>query len=1363
MKLHRLLSHPIKTAHLVKPYLKNIRSSGLFRNILLSLILLTFIRPSSTHAQNYELEFEHISIENGLSQSTVFTILQDRNGFLWFGTQDGLNRFDGYNFKVFKHDPTDSLSLSDNWVTSISEDHTGNIWVGTLGGGLCQFDPVREKFSTYLYTSDNKDNAVYNRVQVVLEDSDRQLWVGTEGGGLNKLDSTRRQFTNFKHDPGNIESICGNSVGALLEDRAGNLWIGTYDGGLSVIKKSNKESLIFDKYVHDPKDIYTLSSNHILSLFEDSSGKLWIGTDSGLNLYDPVNNQFWRFQHDPRDQFSLSNDAVYTIYEDVNQVLWIGTDGGINFYNQKNDRFSKSVHDILKQNSLSNDLVRTILRDASGTVWVGTNGGGLNHFDWRRKKFRHYLNVPGDPTSLSDNTVWSIMIARSGNLWIGTNKGLNRIDRNRHSVKVFMHEPFDPYSLSDDVVRVSYEDSRGDLWFGTNNGGVNRYNPLQKKFIRYMHTPADSNTISNNTIRAILEDKDGILWIGTWGGLNKLDPDSGKFTVFINDPSNPESISDDRVRCLMTDANGVLWVGTYKGLNKLDPETGTFKHYVNDPADSTSLSHDRVLSLYQDNSGIIWIATYGGGLNKFDPATGKFKVYREKDGLSNNAVYGILADGSGNLWMSSNKGISKFNPQTETFKNFDVYDGLQSDEFNGGAYTKSPQGELFFGGINGYNSFFPDKITENTYVPPVVLTNFKIFDQEVLLDSAITVVKHISLTYLDNFFSFEFAALDYTNPDKNKYMYKLEGFDRDWISSSNRRYANYTNLDGGEYVFHVKGSNSDGVWNDTGTAVWITIVPPFWVTWWFRLLSALVILSIGYFTYQSRMKKVEQQQKYLEDQIAERTWEIKERNKQLIIAKKETDSILHNVEEGIFLLNPKCEIESQYSRALESILECGEIARLHFLDLLENKVTLKIHTSVNEFISLMFDDTVDEDILVDLNPLSETEMTFENPETGGRITKHLSFNFRRIRNENGETSELIATVQDVSDQIRLTRELEESQEASRKQMEWMLSILHVEPQLLKEFMEGVTLELNYIDSVLRKSETESNLMVILEKIFRSMHLIKGNATLVDLKFFVEKAHEFEENIAHIREKEKISGSDFVPLVLMLKEMRNILGDLDNLIDRISNIHLNFRPKRNYENKIFLTSLANLIQTLSHDLNKKINFAAEGFDAGIIPYRFRLTSRQILIQMLRNSVYHGIENTEDRISAGKDETGVIELSSRTTSDAFELVLRDDGRGIQLDELRKKVLKSGKWSEEEVVGWSDERLADMIFETGISTLNVANLVAGRGVGMDLVRDRVEKAGGKISLKFEKQKYCEFHITIPLNEKKSRKKEVVQEVEA
>jgi signal transduction histidine kinase len=788
-------------------------------------------------------------------------------------------------------------------------------------------------------------------------------------------------------------------------------------------------------------------------------------------------------------------------------------------------------------------------------------------------------------------------------------------------------------------------------------------------------------------------------------------------------------------------------------LNKFDPDQKIFTQYIHDPEDEKSLSHDRVLTIHEDKSGVLWIGTYGGGLNCFDREKEVFQNFTEKDGLANDAIYGILGDENDNLWLSTNKGMSKFHIPTKSFKNYDVNDGLQSNEFNGGAFFKTKSGEMYFGGINGYNKFHPEEIEENKYIPPIVLTSFKIFDQEAVLAQSISEIKEIRLSYEQNFFAFEFTSLDYTNPEKNQFAYMLEGIDPDWKFCGSRRYANYTNLDGGSYIFKIKGTNSDGIWNEAGTEVAIQIVPPYWKMWWFRIIAGLLIIGLVYGIYHRRVTSFERQKKKLKGVVNKRTEEINERNQELLNSKKETDNILHNVEEGLFLLNAELSIRTQHSSALEKIFNEEKLANKNFLDILKGKINEKDYNSTKEFLELMFSEDVDEQTLKELNPLSEIELSLDNSESTASHWQYLSFKFKRILDQEGKIIELIVTVNDLTHQIRLARMLEESEAYGKKQMDRLLSILHVEPQLLKEFMDGANLELNDIDEVLEHHEDKVNFNSILEKIYRSMHIIKGNASLLDLKFFVEKAHEFEDKIDQLRKNKTIAGSDFIPLILQLKDMRNTLNELNNLINRIANIRSHFRPKRSYEEQIFIRSLENLINNLSNDLKKKIVFDHQAFEVGIVPYNYRLATREILIQMVRNSIYHGIETPEERKRAHKDETGSIKISTITEDNYFGFKLFDDGRGLQIEELRRKAKSSGQWKDADINQWNNEKVAQVIFATGISTLDKANFIAGRGVGMDIVKEKIENLGGQIQIDFDEGKYCEFVVKLPLkvNDKK------------
>jgi response regulator RpfG family c-di-GMP phosphodiesterase len=475
------------------------------------------------------------------------------------------------------------------------------------------------------------------------------------------------------------------------------------------------------------------------------------------------------------------------------------------------------------------------------------------------------------------------------------------------------------------------------------------------------------------------------------------------------------------------------------------------------------------------------------------------------------------------------------------------------------------------------------------------------------------------------------------------------------------------------------------------------------------------------------------------------------RNRELQEAKKNTDNILENVRDGFFLLDSKLNFKPQYSLALEKILVQKKLGHVNFIQFLDKKIPDKIKFACRDYLELMFRDDVHEKTLDELNPLAMTEVNFKNDTNKPANLKTLSFNFKRVCNNDQKINEIIATVTDITDKVGMAKKLEESEAHAKKQMELMFNILHVEPPLLKEFMEGVQLELKNIDNLLKHNENASEYSSILENIFRSIHLVKGNASLLDLKFFVNQAHKFEENIINIRNKIKIEGTDFVSLVLQLAELQNTIFEINNLIERIKNIHTHFRPKQSYENKLFMQSLSNFVNNIAFDLNKKVKLEYKDFNLGYIPYQYRLLSKGVLIQLLRNAIYHGIEESKERQSLKKNLTGSITLSSFEDNSNFGFRLRDDGKGLQIAKLREIAISSGKWKQSEINKWDEKQVATVIFLQGISTSKETNLVAGRGVGMNSVQDRIAKVDGKIEVDFKENKFCEFTITIPKPKKR------------
>ncbi|HSR30348.1 MAG TPA: two-component regulator propeller domain-containing protein, partial [Anaerolineae bacterium] len=836
------------------------------------------------------LVFERFGLDQGLSQSVVTSAVQDSRGFLWFGTQDGLNRFDGYEFVVYENKPEDPNSLSANFIQDLVADPSGVLWIGTNGGGLDSLDLDTGQFSHYQHDPKDPDSLSDNTILDLYADPGGVLWIGTDGGGLDRFDPRGElepgaaRFVHYRNDPSNPHSLSSNSVQSIYRDREGVLWVGTDGGGLNRLDPGSEQgpgAARFVHYQHDPEDPASLGHNTVQVIHEDGDGVLWIGTNGGgLNRLDRETGGFVRFQHDPDDPHSLSNDLVWVIHEDRQGELWIGTfGGGLDRYDPDSGRFWHYKNNPRDPDSLSNDQIWSLYEDPAGALWIGTFGGGVNRFD-RDKKFAHYKADPDDPNSLSENVVWAILEDRAGALWIGTNGGgLNRYDPTLDAFVHFRNDPADPGSLSNDVVWSLLEDREGVLWVGT-HGGLDRFDPATGQAVHHPSPP----------VFTIYQDREGVLWIGTWGGgLGQLDPETEKLIFYQNDPADPHSLSDDSVISILEDRAGVLWVGTFDGgLDRLvqgEDEgshlaKGRFEHYQHDPSDPQSLSHNTVLDIHEDSEGILWLATGGGGLNKLDPSTMSFRHYREKDGLPNDTVYGILEDdippgeGGPSLWLSTNRGITKFNPQAETFKNYDVGDGLQSNEFNQGSHHKGLDGEMLFGGVNGFNAFYPEQVTDNATFPPIVLTSLTQGGEEVAAGAATESLTEVRLQWPRNFFEFEFAALDYTQPEENQYAYMLEGFDSDWIEAGTRRFGRYTNLPGGTYTLRLKGSNNDGIWNEGGHSVEVTVVPPVWETWWLRGIVVLLLLGGAFAMYRLRVRSVEARSRELETLVEARTQDL---------------------------------------------------------------------------------------------------------------------------------------------------------------------------------------------------------------------------------------------------------------------------------------------------------------------------------------------------------------------------------------------------------------------------------------------------------------------------------------------------------
>jgi signal transduction histidine kinase/ligand-binding sensor domain-containing protein len=864
---------------------------------LASLVFLVLSSISFLRAQERPIEFERVSIMQGLSQSDVNCILRDRQGFMWFGTQDGLNRYDGYTFTVYRHTPSDSNSISDNYITALCEDGDGNLWIGTQNG-LNEFDRSRTRFRPFLLPPDSGGGHGDNFISSICGESGGSLLVGTLGGALNRLGTAGGRWSPVPYDSsGRMRAGRGGSVAvlAVAKDRAGRVWVGTRGEGLIELDRTGE---ILARYRHDFADGGSLSHDIVQSILEDRQGNFWIGTNHGLNRLDRGSGRFRRYPFG-KDPHSVYANYIFCVYEDESGALWAGTDEGLELYDRATDRFRHIESRPEDPEALSDGAVTSIF-DAGGVVWFGTKRG-LNKFCRFRKKFQNYKYRPGQKQSLSDNKVWSIYCDRRGVLWVGSNGGLDAIERNSGRTVHYRHIPSDPSSLSNNSVMAILEDERGMIWLGTWGGGLNRFDRKSGTFKHFTRHTGDTLYSSDNTVVSLSEDRNDTLWLATYGGLAAFDLKKEEFLSPEPLPPGCAEIFHDPVRVVRSDSRQRIWLGMSQGLVSLDLRNRVCSLYRHQPGDPATLSDDRVLSMEEAGDGRLLIGTEGG-LNLFSASTGSSTRMGVADGLPNDVVCGILEDLRGNFWISTNKGLAMVNPRTRKVRTYDMADGLQSNEFNEWASYRSPSGEMFFGGVNGLTSFFPDSLIDNPYIPPIVLTSLKFGGDGSGPGRVPPDTNELCLSYRQNSFSFEFAALDFTKSEKNQYAYMVEGFDHDWIFSGTRRYASYTNLDPGAYTLRLKGSNNDGVWNESGFSLRLSIAPPFWRTWWFRGSGILCLLSLAAAGVLSRLKVIRKRNDLLEKKIEERTKELEVINRALqteVQERKRTESELRRLKEHL--------------------------------------------------------------------------------------------------------------------------------------------------------------------------------------------------------------------------------------------------------------------------------------------------------------------------------------------------------------------------------------------------------------------------------------------------------------------------------
>lgn len=860
--------------------------------MLLPMLFAGLLLQASDRNHITRLQYEHFSMKDGLSMNPVMAIVPDRAGFIWFGTQDGLNRYDGYRFNVFRHEEADPTTISANFITALYLDRKGNPWIGTLNAGVNKFEVGEERFYRYGDQPGQRNTLVNKSIWAIYESSDGKFWLGCDQGAyiLNIDDGTIISPGDL-HD--NFKVLSGKSTQSFLESRDGTIWVGTEEG----LFKLNPGTGAINSYHYEPDNPNSLSAEIVLTLYEDTQDEVWVGTIEGLCLYRPGSDDFKVYTLGVQQSDMISgktgkrNYSVFDNYgfssirhilQDHQGSYWLGTDRGLILFEPDKGVIHRYLHIASEPRSLSDDMIRSLYLDPTGNLWIGSVGAGINKTNLNAPKFEHIEKRINNPYGIRENYVRAMMEDSHGNFWLGmVLGGMNKYNLATGEFSIFHTKgKTNQTKISNNNIWALAEDVDGFIWAGS-SFGLNRYDPVSASFSYFNHDPADPTTLSNNDIRCIYSDSRGRLWVGTENGLNIYDEKNTSFSSIFHRPDDPESLSDNYIWNVIEDQDGFIWVATNNGLNKMNGDNFTVTRYVKQPGDTNSLSNNGVRTLFLDKKGRLWIGTQNG-LNKYNPEQEGFIRYGERDGLPNAFIYCIREDEYAHLWISTNRGLSRFDPERETFKNYDIYDGVQDYEFNTNSCCINKKGELFFGGPNGLNKFHPDNLQDNLYEPPIVITELRIMDKVIESDRALTEIRELNLKYHQNILFFEFSCLDFTNPARNEYAYMMEGFNDDWIYSGSRRFASYTNLDPGQYVFKIKATNSDGIWSPSIYRINIRITPPFWRTKLFYGACLIAAILGIYLFYKIRTQNLLRAKKLLEKEVAQRTQKLQMQKEEIL-------------------------------------------------------------------------------------------------------------------------------------------------------------------------------------------------------------------------------------------------------------------------------------------------------------------------------------------------------------------------------------------------------------------------------------------------------------------------------------------------
>ncbi|MES2822542.1 MAG: two-component regulator propeller domain-containing protein [Pseudomonadota bacterium] len=1346
---------------------------------LIGLLLLCILSTTSGVAASVpeQISFQNILENKDIAMGEGGALFQDSAGFMWLGGSNALIRYDGYEFRqiyVSANSDKPNEKESVKFVQHIFEDSSHKIWVATRTGVL-QFDSNKEK----LIRINNDDSQ-----EVKISTSDFLRFVELPSGeilacsisGLFVIDPKSLKYTLILADKAKPNWLKSNRVNTAYV--AGNdIWLGTDEG----LEKVDWKSKTFTLYKLDPEKPDSIPDNRVADIISDKEGKFWLATSNGVVHFDPQTRQAKRYIHDAADRYSLGNNDVWKLLLDSQGALWVASDGGgVSVFDKEKNRFINHQYEAGRAGSINSNQVRTVFEDKSGDIWVGNYPVGINFFDRSSASIISYARDISNPNSLSHNAVLSIQEDKENNLWVGTDGGgLNFFNRETGTFTSFQHDPNDPSTINGNAVLTTYIDSAGLIWVGVWGGGFASFDPVEKKFTRYPFDRQRKNTARESTsmrlnsapVWSVREDKNGELWLATHtGGISKYNRETKIFTHYPHIDGDPESLSSDVAWNTFEDSKGNFWVGTSSGLNLMNREKGSFTVFITDPEDPSSLSNPSAISIFEDSKKRLWIGT-DAGLNLYNYDTKNFTAFTKKHGFIDDTIRNILEDADGNLWLSTNNGFASFDPETKKIKTYNRISGRLVGSFATHAGIVTSRGEISFGGVNGLRIFKPRELTENKMIPPVVLTDFKIFSDSVAVDGSDGILKQainhtdsLELDYTKSMFVFGFSALNFRDTAKNKYSYKLEGFDKDWLDAGNQRVAKYTNLNAGKYVFKVKGSNNDGVWNEVGKSVTIIQLPPPWKTWWAYTFYGLVVLGIlALFIRHQRRKRqlIEEQNRILEVKVTERTAEVREKSKDI-------QAMLSNMPQGLFTVQDQGKIHPEYSHHLESIFETRNIAGRNANEFLFEGANIG-SDALDSAQAAMFAIIGEDEMNFDFNkPLLISEYDIEI----GNKKKHLSLDWNPIIADD-LVNKLMVSVRDVTQ----LRQMESAAREQKRQLEIISQLLNLSAEKYLGFEESATRYIQVCRDVVEATAQRDEKVVAL--LFRNMHTIKGNSRTLGFNYLSNAAHEVESTYSALK---VATEAPWEPLKLIedLECMEKALAEYAHVYRAVlgrgttsgSERHDGFwmnntimdkiqtyvDTKEIAKLKIYISRInANSIEQNLVDVIASLSSIASQLDkktpvVTIEPNNIRIKlkaqelMKDVFSHILRNCVDHGLESTEERILIEKNEHGAIYIRPEIIQGALHLSVQDDGRGLNIIGLFKKGVQIGRWKANDKPDVLE--IAQIMFHSGVTTKEAVTDISGRGVGLDAVKQFLAERGGKVSLKLHsEQAIIEGHIPFEL----------------